>query len=181
MLTQISHTDKLRFKMPDRFIFQMHLNEHNAPLILPLALLILVLVDRRGEEPVKRVAKATAESSHQLGALLMVMAGSVAFGGIVERSEVMDRVPHDLGSPVVAMAVLFPIIFFGGMYFAYRRCGSSTYIPQKKTKVVPTTALATAPIVSSEELATKKKKKETPPKEPEHKKAKVYQEKKENM
>ncbi len=98
-----------------RFFLQMNLNEHNAPLILPVVLLAVLLVDRRTEKPLTRITKATTESSHQLGALLMVMACSVAFGGIVERSEVMELVPQQLGSPTLAMAMLVVVMIIVGM------------------------------------------------------------------
>jgi TRAP-type C4-dicarboxylate transport system permease large subunit len=45
----------------------------------------------------------------------MLMALSIAFGGVVERAEVMSLVPSDLGSPVTTMAALTVMLVFIGM------------------------------------------------------------------
>jgi len=59
---------------------------------------------------------ATEESSHHLGALLMLMACSVAIGGMVERSEAMYLVvPETFGSPFLAMAFLVFVMVLIGM------------------------------------------------------------------
>jgi TRAP-type C4-dicarboxylate transport system permease large subunit len=43
------------------------------------------------------------------------MFASVAFGGVVERSKIMDRVPVDLGGPFVAMTLLIVVKVILGM------------------------------------------------------------------
>jgi TRAP-type C4-dicarboxylate transport system permease large subunit len=49
-----------------------------------------------------------------VGALLILMAASVALGGVVERAEVMSFFPSDLGGPVGAMtALVFCMILVG--------------------------------------------------------------------
>ena len=58
---------------------------------------------------------ATVESSGHIGALLVVMAASVGLGGVVERAEVMNLFPADLGGPVGAMSALVFIMVLVGM------------------------------------------------------------------
>jgi len=128
------------------------LNEHTAPSILPVLLLLLLIYDRRaakrahalklasesaassdlrppGDETAsapaaRRVApsgfgasifEATSETTAHIGALLMLMGLSVVLGGVIERGDLMSLVPHDFGSPVMAMVVLVAILVFVGM------------------------------------------------------------------
>jgi TRAP-type C4-dicarboxylate transport system permease large subunit len=101
--------------------FEIHMNEHTAQIVLPVILLTMVVWDRFAEQGVRPtalvapLARATHETSHHAGALLMVMAGSVGFGGVVERAEVMEYVPKDLGSPALAMAILVVLMILIGM------------------------------------------------------------------
>lgn len=119
--------------------FKTWMNENTAPNVVPVLLLLLVVYDqlrRAPPEPVPAVrdpgndapaarfhakglvpalTHATGEASHNAGALLSVMTGSVAFGGIVERSAIMDRIPQSFDSPVVAMAVLVVAMILLGM------------------------------------------------------------------
>jgi TRAP-type C4-dicarboxylate transport system permease large subunit len=77
-----------------------------------------VLFDRaRGRFPNLRepLTRATSESTTNAGALLTIMAGSVGFGGIVERSGFMDIVPHHFGSPVATMGLLVFVMVLVGM------------------------------------------------------------------
>ena len=77
----------------------LHVSEHTAALILPAILIAFVIYDTRfsapdeGESPEQTnrrtfpaLKQATAESSGHIGALLMLMAGSVGLGGVVELS-----------------------------------------------------------------------------------------------
>ena len=97
------------------------LNERSAPLILPGIMLAMVAWDRwlawDREGPTFRqtVLDATDESSSHVGALLMLMTASVGLGGVVERAELMNMVPADLGSPFSTMAVLVVILILVGM------------------------------------------------------------------
>jgi TRAP-type C4-dicarboxylate transport system permease large subunit len=101
-----------------RLLFDMHLDEHTAAYMLPSLLLGIVLFDRQQgrfpnlQEPLTR---ATSESTTNAGALLTIMAGSVGFGGIVERSGFMEIVPHDYGSPQATMALLVLVMVAVGM------------------------------------------------------------------
>ncbi len=108
-------------------VFKTTVNEHTAPLVLPAVLLALLLFDRaiarrdspeipaeaRGVWPA--LTGATGESSHHIGALLMVMVCSVGLGGVVERSEAMSLVPTSFGSPFLTMVVLVAIMVLVGM------------------------------------------------------------------
>jgi TRAP-type C4-dicarboxylate transport system permease large subunit len=62
-----------------------------------------------------RLAEATTETTEHIGALLALMALSVGFGGVVERSEVMNLLAGDLGGPWPAMALLTAMLVVVGM------------------------------------------------------------------
>ena len=106
-------------------VFDMKVNEHTAALVLPVVLLAIVFWDRRygraKGDPERRsglrppLATATSESAGHVGALLMVMVGSVGLGGVVERAELMALVPESLGSTGVTMALLVVAMVLVGM------------------------------------------------------------------
>jgi TRAP-type C4-dicarboxylate transport system permease large subunit len=107
-------------------LLDMWVNEQTAPLILPGMLLALVIWERAKirpklpEEADQRslsntVVDATLESSTHIGALLVLMAASVALGGVVERAEIMSFFPEDLGGPVGAMTALVGLMVLIGM------------------------------------------------------------------
>ena len=54
-------------------------------------------------------------SSTHIGALLVLMAASVALGGVVEQAEIMSFFPEDLGGPVGAMTALVGLMVIIGM------------------------------------------------------------------
>jgi TRAP-type C4-dicarboxylate transport system permease large subunit len=107
------------------------LNEHSAPFIIPVTMLVLIAYDRfaiktakvslPADDPAAKpllpsLLSATEESSHHLGALLMLMSCSVAIGGMVERSDAMYLVvPETFGSPFIAMAFLVFVMVLVGM------------------------------------------------------------------
>ncbi len=100
-------------------------NEHTAPFVLPVVMLALLAWDRLGFkrpelEPAVRgvwpaVRGATDESAHHVGALLMMMCGSVALGGLVERSEVMRHMPASIDSVWASMTVIVVLLVLIGM------------------------------------------------------------------
>ena len=114
-------------------------NEFSAPVILPLMMIALLVYDRwrarrlyqeaiyradRGEttspshEPAgfwNALRASTAESTVLLGALLMLMVMSIVFGGVMERSGVMDLFPDHFGNVWYATAILVVMLVFIGM------------------------------------------------------------------
>lgn len=108
-----------------RIAIQTGVNEHTAPLVLPAVLLAMVAWDRLGAGRSdlaaadrglwKALTGATGESSHHVGALLLVMGASVVLGGVVERSDVMSFVPETFGSRWLAMAVVVVVMVLVGM------------------------------------------------------------------
>lgn len=99
------------------------LNEISAPIIVPVMMLILLIVDkmlgrRAVHEPKPEYAAhrkdgveasiraATNETTGHIGALLMLMTLSLAMGGVIERSEVMHFFPSTFSSVWTAMAFL---------------------------------------------------------------------------
>jgi len=113
-------------------VLDTQISEHTAAFMLPAILIALVVFDTRfralgaNEDDGERLqavpatalpalTRATHASSGHIGALLMLMAGSVGLGGVVERAELMSLVPQDLGSPVAAMAILVVAMVLVGM------------------------------------------------------------------
>lgn len=122
-----------------RLLLGRGLDAFSAPVLLPIVLLAImateVVRDRRrpmgvGPTPSpalsyaasprpalrSRLRAAAEDSTVNLGGLLMLVALSVSFGGIIERSGVLDALPMHLGSPWLAMSVLVPMLIFVGMF-----------------------------------------------------------------
>jgi TRAP-type C4-dicarboxylate transport system permease large subunit len=100
------------------------LDEHTAPVILPVVLLAIMAFERfrRGAQadqgPLDQRPSpmdATSETTTHMGALVLLMSLSIALGGVFERSEIMDLVPQDLGSPWAAMGLLVFLLVIIGM------------------------------------------------------------------
>ncbi|MEQ1508111.1 MAG: TRAP transporter large permease subunit, partial [Myxococcota bacterium] len=95
-------------------------SEHTAAVVLPVVMLVLVVYDKKTEPSGDRalwvpLRRATAEGASQVGALLLFMATSVAFGGVIERTEIIDKAPHHFGSVWLAMAFLVGTKIIVGM------------------------------------------------------------------
>jgi TRAP-type C4-dicarboxylate transport system permease large subunit len=98
-------------------LFGAGLDQHSAPVLLPVALLAILGWERRrgGAEEARPAAAATAEGSVHIGALLLLMALSAGLGGVIERSEVAAIVPATFASPALAMAALVVVLVLIGM------------------------------------------------------------------
>lgn len=114
-------------------------NEFSAPVILPIMLIALLGYDRwrarrlydeaiyaadRGEQKSpdhvpagfwNAMRSSTADTAVLLGALLMLMVLSIVFGGVMERSGVMELFPEDLGSVWAATSILVVMLVVIGM------------------------------------------------------------------
>jgi TRAP-type C4-dicarboxylate transport system permease large subunit len=85
--------------------------ENTAAVIIPVIMLMEVIYDRKTDPEGKTelwvpLRRATAEGATQVGALLLFMATSVAFGGVIERTEIIDQAPQHFGSIWTTMAFL---------------------------------------------------------------------------
>ena len=100
-------------------LLDAHLDEHTAPMILPVVMIGLLLLERWADPsrpPVrKQVLEATNEATGHIGALLLLMGLSIALGGVFERSEIMGLFPQDLGSVWLAMSMLVVAMVVVGM------------------------------------------------------------------
>jgi TRAP-type C4-dicarboxylate transport system permease large subunit len=96
--------------------FGAKLDPQSAPVMLPLALVLVLLFDRRRHGGAARppLAGATSTATVHIGALLMLMALSACLGGAIERSEVVSAMPT-FASPWPAMAVLVVVLVLIGM------------------------------------------------------------------
>jgi TRAP-type C4-dicarboxylate transport system permease large subunit len=104
------------------FGFETYLDEHSAPMMLPVLLMILLWRHHKREsdemeEPSlwKSLSAATQESGPHIGALLSLMGLSICVGGVIERSEIMHIFPHSFGSIWLAMMALVFILVLIGM------------------------------------------------------------------
>jgi TRAP-type C4-dicarboxylate transport system permease large subunit len=123
----------------DTLILNAHLDEHSAPMLLPVILFFFLAYEKyfhrdtsqtltqetSSTAPVKAttsipnfassVTTATEETSGHIGALLSLMGLSVCLGGIVERADLMSMIPSDFGSPLITMMVLVVVLVMVGM------------------------------------------------------------------
>jgi TRAP-type C4-dicarboxylate transport system, large permease component len=110
-------------------LLRQHFNEFSAPTILPVVLLGILACDRwllrrdarrSGESPPAGfwpvVREATAESTVHIGSLLLLMALSVAIGGVVERSEIMQLFSGTVGSVWLATLLITVTLVIIGMF-----------------------------------------------------------------
>lgn len=107
-------------------ILGLQFNEYSAPLILPLVMLALVMLDARkdsreqGESRLQafwnRSTAAASDSAVHIGALLALIGFSICLGGILERSDIVHALfPENLTSPWIAMLVIVVMLTLIGM------------------------------------------------------------------
>ncbi|OZB16053.1 MAG: C4-dicarboxylate ABC transporter, partial [Marinobacter sp. 34-60-7] len=106
-------------------VLGLEFNEYSAPMILPLVMLGLVMLDSgasRSEEGSRlqaffnRSSAAASDSAVHIGALLALIGFSICLGGILERSDIVHALfPEDLTSPWVAMLVIVVMLTLIGM------------------------------------------------------------------
>lgn len=106
-------------------LLDLRFNEYSAPLILPLVMLALVLLDAdkdnrddgqsRGGAFWARSTAAASDSAVHIGALLALIGFSICLGGILERSEIVHAIfPEHLDNPwLVMLVVVFMLTFIG--------------------------------------------------------------------
>jgi TRAP-type C4-dicarboxylate transport system permease large subunit len=111
------------------------LNEISAPIIMPVMLLLIVVVDKillaRGIGPDSQqlafamhrertatasVRVATTESVDHLGGYMYLILLSQAMGGVIERSGIIHLAPDQFGSAWTAMAFMAVALVFLGMF-----------------------------------------------------------------
>lgn len=116
-----------------RFGLDTKLNEITAPTIMPIMMILVLVFDKlmtRGDKA--ELAKpdyaahrqpgvegsvryATNETTGHIGALLSLIMLSLAIGGVIQRSEIMEMAPKEFASPWTAMAFLVLVKVFLGM------------------------------------------------------------------
>lgn len=117
-----------------KFVLDTKLDEFTAPMMLPIILLAIVIFDklRRHEPRMPELAHTPAHSERRvgleeairmatndtighIGALILLMALSVAVGGTIERSGIMEAVPHSFDNIWLALTLLMVLLVFVGM------------------------------------------------------------------
>lgn len=117
-----------------KFVLDTKLDEFTAPMMLPIILLAIVIFDKlRRYEPAmpelphtpshrerrvpleEAIRVATNDTIGHIGALILLMALSVAVGGTIERSGIMEAVPHSFDNIWLALSLLMLLLVFVGM------------------------------------------------------------------
>ncbi len=99
-------------------ILNSYIDEHSAPMILPVILLLLLSLSHFKKEIPSlghSIREATEESGTHIGALLMLMTFSVCIGGVIERAELMSLFPSVFSSTWLTMSALVVVLIFIGM------------------------------------------------------------------
>ncbi|WP_138437160.1 TRAP transporter large permease subunit [Marinobacter shengliensis] len=107
-------------------VLGLKFNEYSAPMILPLVMLALVVLDSGRESKelsvsrmqtfFERSTNAASDSAVHIGALLALIGFSICLGGILERSDIVHAVfPETLTSPWIAMMVIVVMLTLIGM------------------------------------------------------------------
>lgn len=111
-------------------VFNQPFNAFSAPYALPLILIGFVMYERlvlprtsaRHREQAQHedgfimtMRRSTADAAIPIGSLLLLMATSVAMGGAVERSGIMDLFPAHLGPVWLATAIITATLVIVGM------------------------------------------------------------------
>lgn len=117
------------------FLLDAHLDEHTAPVVLPMIILLLLVYeytikhsDReqhdtyegedRGVNLEDSIRKATTDTTVHIGALLSIMALSLTVGGVIEDSGIFEEVAAQsdfFGSTWTAMIALVIVLVIIGM------------------------------------------------------------------
>ncbi len=113
------------------FALDTKLNEITAPIIVPIMMILILVFDKvlnRGKAEItpdyashrqsgveSSIRFATNETIGHIGALITLMTLSLAIGGVIERSEVMNLAPKVFSSEWAAMGFLLVVLVFLGM------------------------------------------------------------------
>ncbi|MBE0485070.1 TRAP transporter large permease subunit [Marinobacter sp.] len=107
-------------------VLGLKFNEYSAPMILPLVMLALVVLDSGKESRVspasrtqmffERSTAAASDSAVHIGALLALIGFSICLGGILERSDIVHALfPENLTSAWIAMLIIVVMLTLIGM------------------------------------------------------------------
>src|SRR5690554_396173 len=107
-----------------KLILGLQINEHNAPVILPIVLTGILLYERLFKIQENRirafvgvVSESASDSSIHIGALLLLIMASICLGGVIEKSHLVEQIfPQSLGSVWVAMLISILLLVVIGMF-----------------------------------------------------------------
>ncbi|TVP57069.1 MAG: TRAP transporter large permease subunit [Halomonadaceae bacterium] len=105
-----------------RMVLGVRFDEYTAPMILPVVMLMLVLMDsKKGMGRVvdwgRRISIGASESAVHAGALLILIGLSMSVGGILERSDLVSAIfPDQAGSIWLVMLALVIMLTIIGMF-----------------------------------------------------------------
>lgn len=107
-----------------KLILGMQINEHNAPVILPIVLTGILFYEHFFQNREKRfssfthvVSQSASDSSIHIGALLLLIMASICLGGVIEKSHIVEQIfPQSLGSVWLAMLVSILLLVVIGMF-----------------------------------------------------------------
>lgn len=105
-----------------RWVLGVSFDEYNAPMVLPVVMMMLVLMDsQKGSRRVldwgRRISTGASESAVHAGALLTLIGLSMSVGGILERSDLVSTIfPAEAGSVWLVMLSLVVMLTIIGMF-----------------------------------------------------------------
>lgn len=107
-----------------KLILGLQINEHNAPVILPIVLTGILFYERLFQTKKHRirafagvVSESASDSSIHIGALLLLIMASICLGGVIEKSHLVEQIfPQSLGSVWVAMLISILLLVVIGMF-----------------------------------------------------------------
>ena len=110
------------------YLLNISMDEFSAPVILPMIILGLIVYEKlfvrlvQVASPEKDAHKfeytlrmATSEASVHIGALLLLMGLSFVLGGVIERSGLLDNIPHSFASTWITLGFLIMVLVGIGM------------------------------------------------------------------
>ncbi|MDX1588151.1 MAG: TRAP transporter large permease subunit [Oleiphilaceae bacterium] len=105
-----------------RWILGIGFSEHTAPMVLPIIMMALVMMDsRKGLKRLpdwgRRIAVAASESAVHAGALLTLIGLSMSVGGILERTDLVSMIfPSEAASVWLVMLAMVVMLTIIGMF-----------------------------------------------------------------
>lgn len=120
-----------------RFVMNVHLDEHSASTIVPVAILLIVIYEKVYGKPHEKiddyhdeerqltveasVRQATTATGELMGGLLLLIALSMAFSGVIEESHIIQTAAdqgtlfHNIWTAVTALILLLAMIGMSGL------------------------------------------------------------------
>jgi TRAP-type C4-dicarboxylate transport system permease large subunit len=120
-----------------RWVLNVHLDEHSASTIVPVAIFLIVIYEKLVSKPHTKIddyhdeerqltveasiRHATSSTAELMGGLLLLIALSMAFSGVIEESHIIQTAAdqgtlfHNIWAAVTALIILLALIGMSGL------------------------------------------------------------------